>query len=433
MLWLAYFRKIDMLEAERTIDICIAFSIGYLTPTLALWIYSGLNSVGFNFDGEFVNDFLYSIFGIGVTEELVKLFGVCIAFILLKKRISEPIDYLLFAGIVALGFSIRENFIYYNNYGSQTITGRTIIACLAHIINTSICVYGLYRYKIFNKGNVYINSIVGISVAIASHGLFDFFLTQEFIGILTPFLATVVYLIGINFWIQMFNNTINYSPYFNYQKIASTTALYKTILFWYASLLVLEFIYAFYYIDFLFAVKSVLNNLFKEGLLVLIVSVRISRLKISKRKYFPIKLQLPFYYTQNDDEDFKFLWIPIKIRGESEKEFQFLKYMGSTILIYPVNKEKSVIQHKKEARLLKKYYLKNDVVTYLLEVWNEDDHMKEIFLLKPKTRGITYIYKEYPIGILMYYENPALFQKEHETLAYSDLKIIEEVYLKQKY
>jgi len=68
-----------------------------------------------------------------------------------------------------------------------------------------------------------------------------------------------------------------------------------------------------------------------------IVSIRASRLKINKRKYFPIKIQLPFYFTKNDDEDFKLLWLPIKIRGENEKEFQFLKYMGKDIFICDVN------------------------------------------------------------------------------------------------
>jgi hypothetical protein len=30
----------------------------------------------------------------------------------------------------------------------------------------------------------------------------------------------------------------------------------------------------------------------------------------------------------------------------------------------------------------------------------------------------------------MYYENPAAFQKEHETLSYKSLKRVEDVYLK---
>ena len=213
ILWINYFKNIDVLEPKRNTDIIIAFIVGFLTPTITLWIFHGLELFGINFNGDFINDFLYSILGVGLTEELSKLFSVLIVFKILKKRIKEPLDYLIFAGIVALGYSVRENFIYYNNYGSQVITGRTIISCLIHIINTSICVYSIYRTKIFHKGNTYINSVIGISVAVFSHGLFDFFLTQSFIGQYTPLLASVVYLIGINFWIQMINNAINISPF----------------------------------------------------------------------------------------------------------------------------------------------------------------------------------------------------------------------------
>lgn len=429
MLWIGYFRRIDILEHERIIDVVIALTVGYLTPTLALWIYYGLEIIGFNFNGELVNDLIYSVFGVGITEEFSKLLGVFITFKILKKRINEPIDYLVFAGILALGFSVRENFIYYNNYGAQIATGRTLISCLVHIINTSICVYGLYRFKLFKKGNNYINSIVGISVAIASHGLFDFFLIQPFLGIYTTLLATAVYLIGINFWIQMINNCINFSPFFNYQKISSITKLYKTIFFWYTVVIILVFAFDYFYNDLSYAIKALFASLIQEGVVLVIVALRASRLKINKRKYFPIKIQMPIHYTTNDDEDFSIFGVAFKIRGENEKEFQFIKYMGKDILICPVNKRISKILTNKRGRLLKKYFLKNDVVTYLVEIYN-DDAPSDIYLLKPKTRSITFINGIYPIASLMYYDDPLEFQKEHETLSYKELKRIEYVYVK---
>ncbi len=51
MLWIGYFRRIDILEHERIIDVIIALVIGFFTPTLALWIYYGLEIIGFNFNG----------------------------------------------------------------------------------------------------------------------------------------------------------------------------------------------------------------------------------------------------------------------------------------------------------------------------------------------------------------------------------------------
>ena len=59
MLWIMYFKRIDVLEHERTLDIILAFIIGFLTPTLALWLYFGLEILGINFNGRLFNDFLF--------------------------------------------------------------------------------------------------------------------------------------------------------------------------------------------------------------------------------------------------------------------------------------------------------------------------------------------------------------------------------------
>jgi RsiW-degrading membrane proteinase PrsW (M82 family) len=427
MLWLNYFKRIDLLEGERTRDVVIAFIIGFLAPGLTLWIYYLLGRAGLNFNGEFTNDFLYSLFGVGLAEELTKLAGVFIALRILKNRINEPIDYLVFAGIVALGFSVRENYIYYHNYGSQIITGRTYISSLVHIINTSICVYGIYRTKIFKKGNPYANSIIGISLAVMSHGLFDFFLTQMFLGALTPLLSSIIYLIGINFWMQMINNCINFSPYFNYEKIASTTKLYTTIFTWYIVILLIEFGYAFYYKNLWYASTVVLKNILNEGFLLIIVALTTSRLRINKGKYLTVKLQLPFHITKNDNEDILFFGLPIKIRGENEKEFRFLWYIGKDILICPVDPH-SPLQKQRPAKLIKKYFLKDDVVTYLVEIFDEEHTRSEMYILKPKTTRLTDLNHKFPVAFLLGNKTPDT--ESNERPAYQQLKKIDLVYIK---
>lgn len=433
MLWLNYFIKIDVLEPEKTVDILTALIIGFLTPDLALFIYKIHVSYAWDFNGFFWNDLLYSIAGVGLTEELSKLVGVLLAFLIVRKRITEPIDYLIFGGIVALGFALRENYIYYYNYGSQVITGRSLISSLTHIINTSICVYGLFRFKIFNKGNIIVNSITGISLAVVSHGLFDFFLTQQIIGKFTPFLASGIYLIGINFWIQMINNCINFSPFFNYEKLIGTTKLYVTILSWYAGLLIIEFLYFWYYKNLRLALYDSFINIFNEGLLLFIVALRVSRLKISKRKYFKVKLQLPIYITKNDDADINIFGIlPFKVRGESAKELRFFKYMGKDIIICPLHPEKSIIKVNRKGRLLKKYFLKNDVVVYLVELYDDYYFNKEIFILKPKTNGITTYNLDYPIAKLLKYNSKFNLDNSLNPPSYKDLKDLELVFIKLK-
>ena len=55
---------------------------------------------------------------------------------------------------------------------------------------------------------------------------------------------------------------------------------------------------------------------------------------------------------------------------------------------------------------------------------------KEIFLLKPKTTSSHLIDQNFPIATLMYYGSSNLLSKQHETIPYKPLKVVEEVYLK---
>jgi hypothetical protein len=154
-------------------------------------------------------------------------------------------------------------------------------------------------------------------------------------------------------------------------------------------------------------------------------------LKLSKRKYFKIKLQLPIYITKNNDEDFNLLGLmPLKIRGENEKEIQFFKYMEKLILVCPLKPEHSEIHVNRKGRLIKKYFLKHDVVTYLLELEEDEFHHKELFILKPKTFGISYYNDKYPIAGLYSYDEKNNLTDSSSPLSYKDLQLIELVFIK---
>lgn len=430
MLWLGYFKKIDLFEKEKPKNLAIAFTLGYLTPTLTLWVYLVGEILGFNFNGNFYNDLIYSIFGVGLIEELTKLLAILIVLRLVKHSINEPLDYLIYAGIVALGFSIRENYIHFNNYGSQIITGRTFISCLVHIINSSICVYGIYRFKLFNKGNNTINAVVGVSLAIVSHGLFDFFLTLKIADLYTPIFSTIIYLIGINFWIQMLNNAINFSPFFNYQKTLITTTLYKTIIGWYTAIGFLEFFYLWYFRDIEFAFNATLKNFLQEGVLLLIVALRASKLQLNKRKYFPVKIQLPIQLTKYKDENINFLGIlPLKVRGESKHEFRFFNLMEKQLYINAINDSSELIPSKLACRIIKKHYLKDDVVIFSIDIWFSDKATPQHYYIKPKTHSVTLVNKLHPIGKLLSYPPEKLPITNYQTISYFEFTPLENVYL----
>lgn len=423
-MWIDYFRKIDVFEPEKIRNLVLAMLIGCITPFLSIYLYRLIHMLGYDLNGEFYNDLLYTIFAIGANEELSKIVGVLIVFRVFKNKINEPIDYLVYAGVTALGFSIVENFKYFNNYGIQIISTRAFYSALVHIINTTIIVYGFFRLKLFNKGNQYTNTIVAFIVSASSHGLFDFFLINNFLGPVTPFFATIVYLIGINFWVQMLNNANNYSQNFSYEKIHFSSYIFYRLLFWYLATLIFTIVYNMIVFDPKRALSYFFNSLSSDGLLLFIVILRASRFKIFYRKYFNVNIELPFYFTKNGDEDFKLFYLfPIKIRGESAYEYKLTTYLNKMVQLFPLSEKETQIKEPLTVNLCDKILLNDDVIVYKAQ------HQNQTYYIKPKTTGDTETEQEHPIAGL-FTLNPVYNQENETVLSYKDLNFIEWIYVK---
>lgn len=423
-MWLDYFRKIDVFEPEKLKHLLIALIVGCGTPFLSLGVYHLVDLTGLQMTGDISNDLFYSIIIIGANEETCKIIGVIVAFRLLRSHIKEPIDYLVYAGLVALGFSIVENYKYFTSYGLQIISTRAFYSALVHIINTSIIVYGFYRLKLFGRGKQISNTLIAYAVSVSSHGLFDFFLMNEFLGPYTQYFSIAVYLVGINFWVQMLNNANNYSDNFNYEKIHFSGQIFYRLLFWYLATLVFTIIYNMIIFDSKRALDYFYHSLTSDGLLLFIVILRASRFMIFKLKYFNVKIELPFHYTKNNDEDFMLFWfIPIKIRGESAFEYKLTTFLNKIIEIFPLNINASVIKEPVEVNLTDKLLLKDDVVVY------KAIHNNQTYFLKPKTRGETETTEDFPISGLFTLKQ-GINPENADEISYKDLHFLEWVYTK---
>lgn len=421
-MWLDYFRKIDVFEPEKITHLIFALIIGCGTPFISLFVYHLVDLTGLHMTGDVSNDLFYSIVIIGANEELSKIIGVIIAFRLLKNFIKEPIDYLVYGGLVALGFSIIENFKYFNEYGMQIITTRAFYSALVHIINTTIIVYGFYRLKLFGKGKQITNTLVAFGVSASSHGLFDFFLMNDFLGQYTQFFSILVYLVGINFWVQMLNNANNYSDNFDYARIHFSGQIFYRLLFWYLATLIFTIIYNMIVFTPKHALSYFYHSLITDGLLLFIVILRASRFMIFRQKYFNVNIELPFYYTKNNDEDFKFLWfIPIKIRGEGISEYKLTTYLNKNIDLYPLNPNISPIKEPLNVNLSDKLLLKDDVIVY------KAVHNDQTYFIKPKTNGETETEDDFPISGLFTLKKDKTFENPND-ISYKDLFFLEWVY-----
>lgn len=424
VVWIDYFRRIDVFEPDKIKHLLLALFVGCFTPYLSILVYNFHKVINFDITGEPVNDLLYSLFGIGLTEELSKIIGVIIVFRILKNQINESIDYLIYAGMVAIGFALVENVMYIGRYGIDIITNRSFYSVLEHIINTSIITYGFFRFKIFNKGKHSYNTLIAVITAVSSHGLFDYFILNPSFKIISPVLVIMVYLIGINLWVTMLNNAVNFSANFDYSKIHYSSKIFYRLLLWYFFTMLISLVYKAYTTTLVFALRDSISAIISNGFLFAIVILRASRFKIYQNYYQKVTIDLPFFITKNQDEDFKLLrFFAIKIRGENSFEYFLTSKIGQKIEVFPINPKKSIIQKSEIATVCDKLFLKGGTTVYVILF--DEKNKNEYFFLKPKTHKKTMIDGEYPIHQLL---QDTLTAKGSKKL--SELKFLEWVYLK---
>jgi len=208
LLWLSWLLKRDKHEPEPLQLIALAFGLGMLiTYPAGLINHAALSSQSFfnlfsNFDR--ASD-IYTIglpghavasFGIiGPTEELLK-FSIVYYFFFRHKEFDEPIDGLIYAGSVALGFATAENFLYVRNHGAEVLLVRGLLTVPAHFLFAASYGYAMGIKKGLaaptSMGNVASTAQSdaerqhiphphrgpslrqGVLLAIAAHGAYDF-------------------------------------------------------------------------------------------------------------------------------------------------------------------------------------------------------------------------------------------------------------------
>jgi RsiW-degrading membrane proteinase PrsW (M82 family) len=177
LFWAAYTYYQDRHKPEPIQYLALAFVLGLLGGCLGIHGYAGLEALGLRFDAfELAKDdrlglFLYSIFGIGLVEELAKFLPFWIVLTRLKA-FDEPVDGIIYASFVALGFASYENFAYLSGSGGMEALGRAIASPVVHVMFASIWGYAASRARMRNQP--ILPAVIGsLAVAVLAHGIYD--------------------------------------------------------------------------------------------------------------------------------------------------------------------------------------------------------------------------------------------------------------------
>jgi protease PrsW len=113
---------------------------------------------------------------VGINEETWKF----LATLRLVKKLPEfdqPLDGMIYAMTVALGFAAIENVEYIVRFGTRVLVARSVFSMPIHLACAAIWGYGLARARFISPDQKYVKTVLPYLLAAAGvHAAFDFFL-----------------------------------------------------------------------------------------------------------------------------------------------------------------------------------------------------------------------------------------------------------------
>lgn len=137
------------------------------------------------------------IFLVAVVEEFAK-FAVVRWYCWGKKAFNEPYDGIMYTLMASLGFATVENVLYVINYGETVAWLRAFLTVPMHGLTAVLMGYylGLAKYPKDPVVTRYL--LTGLAVAIGFHGLFNTFISSQWIGLvaLAPVMVGYAWVLG---------------------------------------------------------------------------------------------------------------------------------------------------------------------------------------------------------------------------------------------
>ena len=200
LFWAGYHYYKDRHLPEPLAHLLIAFGLGVVSFFLGKWLYEALGYVNLRYDAyalaeeSLVGLFTYAVLAIGTIEELVKLLPFLLV-VLRFEEFDEPIDGIIYASFIALGFSAVENIQYLQFLSTTEALARGFAGPVVHIVFASIWGYYVGRAWL-RRENVFKTLLAALAATALLHGIYDFIVIA-----LPPPALPVAALIVLAIWV----------------------------------------------------------------------------------------------------------------------------------------------------------------------------------------------------------------------------------------
>lgn len=176
--WAWYHYQKDRQLPEPLSHLLAAFLLGGVAFWLGSLMYQALDLVGLRLDAFLLADtdrprlFRYALFAIGPIEEMAKLlpFLVIVRFF---PEFDEPVDGIIYASFIALGFATVENILYLQFVTSGEALARGFAGPVVHIVFASLWGYYIGRACLARRA-VLRTLLLAFCGTAGLHGLYDY-------------------------------------------------------------------------------------------------------------------------------------------------------------------------------------------------------------------------------------------------------------------
>lgn len=314
----------------------------------------------------------------------------------------------------------------------MVIHSRAILATVSYMFDSALVAYGIILYRFHPKYNS--RWLIGLMflAAIVSHGIYDFIVMVE-IPFFYSFLAVTLYfLLTVSLFAVILNNALNNSDHFHYGKMHNPHRLIGRLLYGYAVVFGLAFVALAVDVNLTEAIYGTSAAVLATVASISITSVRLSRFKLVKQRWEPLKLELLFEFGSGSNSDVGtimpsagFYGINISIKGDNYNEYYLNGYYQAPVSYIPVTRRKSYLGRVCHGAVQSKHFFENLESAYSATV--VINGKPESYLLKPKLRGKVMAKNNIPIVALLKPQTEEALQNER--LNRQDFTFCEWLYL----
>ena len=191
--------RTDKFEKETPWPLILSYFFGMFLTLPSMYMEGLGTSLGWEESNNLLFLFLFSTLIVGFSEEITKYLGL-LFFPYTQRFFNEPMDGIIYAVMIGMGFATLENLLYADRYGLDTVLVRAFTAVPAHGVFAIISGYYVGLAK-FTPSRRITYLLLGILLPVLLHGIYDFFILQNHFEWMMSFATLTVLFCGYWSWV----------------------------------------------------------------------------------------------------------------------------------------------------------------------------------------------------------------------------------------